>query len=403
MKGAETPPSVLQQSFIGDNMSDFMKKYKKAVEKDKARNAKLLPDPTYYLHTGSYSLNRLMSGKFEGGAPQGRIVSFGGHSSSGKSLVGASILAHNLKNGGIGIVIDSEGAIDNRFLAGVGIDVTDEDTMSRFLREGTSEITHCSRIVNNFIRDYAESGDDTRVVIFVDSLDNLFTDSETKDINTVGDLGGDQGQRAKQLKRMLLSWTHSISTLNITIICSKQVYVEQDKFKAYEEPWVFTESLKYPCSQIIVVEKLQFKDKATKEHKGFTLKAKSYKNRHTKEKQVAKIEVPFKDGLDPYAGLLEIAEQLGVVIKNNAWYSFANDNADMPKFQRKTAENDPDTMEAILTLCCKANDEELVLEPNLDEYLSELDKPSEETQESGKARRQRKANEALEDSDDDSE
>lgn len=375
----------------------FMDNYKKKMSKEANLDVGLLPDPEYFLHTGSYSLNRLMSAKFEGGAPQGRLVGVGGHASSGKSLVGASILAENLKSGGYGVIVDSEGALDNKFLQNVGIDVTDEDVTNRLVRTATSQIGKCSRVVNKFIQDYSEEGDTTPVVILVDSLDMLFTDSEQAAIEKEGELGGDQGQRAKQLKRMILSWTHSVSKLPITIICTKQVYVEQDKFKAYEEPWVFTESLKYPFSQIIIVEKLQWKDKTTKEHKGFTLKAKSYKNRHAEERQVAKIEVPFgKSGLDPYAGLIEIAEQFDVVKKNGGWYTMD----DGTKFQKKAAEADTELMQRILKMCIAANDEDVAIEANLDDYVSELDDPN--SPESIKAKRQRKAQEGFEDDDDNS-
>lgn len=357
------------------------------MNKEASVDIGLLPDPEYFLHTGSYSLNRLMSGKFEGGPPQGRLVGIGGHSSSGKSLVGATVLAQNIKNGGYGIVVDSEGAVDNRFLKGVGFDPEDPQYEGQFTRMGTSKISQCSKVVNKFIKDYVENEEDTPTVILIDSLDMLFTDSEQDSIESKGDLGGDQGQRAKQLKRMLLSWTHSICRLPITIICSKQVYVEQDQFKAYEEPWVFTESLKYPFSQIVIVEKLQYKDKNTKEHMGFTLKAKSYKNRHAKEKQVARIAVPFSNGLDPYAGLLEIAEQFGVIVKNGAWYSFKNGEGN--KFQRKSVESDPKMMELILDLCKQANDEEVGLDANLEDYISELESPS-ASKESATEKRKRK-------------
>lgn len=342
----------------------FMKKYKQQLSKSADISVELKP-PQYYLHTGSYSLNKLMSGRFEGGTPQGRLVCLAGHSSSGKSLVAASLVAEVIKQGGFALVIDTEEALDESYMQRCGVD-TESDN---YLRVGVATIPKCSKVVNDFIKDYRESGETQRAIICVDSLDNLLTESEQNNVDSKGEMGGDQGQRAKQIKAMLKPWTHSISSLPITIVCTKQVYQEQDKIKALSEPWVITASTEFAFSQIIVFEKLGFKDKTSNEHKGFTLKARSYKNRMAKEKQVVKVEVPFDKGLEPYAGILEIAEQYGVVSRSGAWYTFGDE-----KFQRKKAEADPEFMHKMLEAVIAIDDDSREVYANLDEYVTEADK-----------------------------
>ena len=83
----------------------FMDDFGKEMSKNKNLDVGNLPAPTYFLHSGSYSLNKLMSGRLDGAIPQGRLVALGGHSSSGKSLVGASILAETVNNGGFGLAV----------------------------------------------------------------------------------------------------------------------------------------------------------------------------------------------------------------------------------------------------------------------------------------------------------
>jgi recombination protein RecA len=316
----------------------FMKKYKENMKK--AGFSTGLKPPQYYLDTGNYVLNRLMSDNFLGGSAQGRLVCFAGHASSGKSLVAGSHVASVVKEGGFALVIDSEGALDDDYMRACGVDVDDED---HYGYVGVSTVSECSKVIKDFITMYKDSGEDKKVLIVVDSLDNLLTDNERDSYDKKGEIGGDQGQRAKQIKTMLKPFTHTITSLPITIICTKQVYKEQDQIKAYAEPWVFTSSLEYAFSQIIMFEKLQFKDKSSGEHKGFTLKAKVYKSRVSKEKQVAKVEVPYEGGMDRYSGLLDVAEQFGVVTKAGAWYTFGEE-----KFQRKKAEADLDFMKKIL-------------------------------------------------------
>jgi recombination protein RecA len=332
-----------------------------------------------------------MSGSLTGALPQGRMVALGGHSSSGKSLVGASIVAEVINQGGYGVIIDSEGAMDEGYLLGVGLDIESKN----FKRFGTPLISQCGLVVNKFIKKYRDDELTEKAVILIDSLDMLFTDGESKAIDKEGILKGDQGQRAKQLKRMLMMWVHKISKLNITIVCTKQVYVEQDDKVAFNEPWVFTEALKYAFSQIIIFEKLVFKveEGKVKVDKGFTMKARSYKNRIAKEKQVVKIEVPFDLGLDPYAGILEIAEQFKVITKGGSWITCGKE-----KRQGKIkAEADKEFMQMILDECLKVDSKSMEVHADLSDYTAESDDPSivdePDVMKSAKAKRQAKAKE----------
>jgi len=376
----------------------FMDEFEELISKDKDLDVGNLPPPAYFLHSGSYSLNKLMSGTLTGALPQGRLVALGGHSSSGKSLVGASILAEVINQGGFALVIDSEGAMDDGYLAGVGLDTTHKN----FKRIGTPMMSKCSSAVNKFIKNYRIAGETTPAVVLIDSLDMLFTDGESKAIDKDGVLAGDQGQRAKQTKRMIMSWVHSISKLNITIVCTKQVYVEQDKQKAFNEPWVFTEALKYAFSQIIIFEKLVFKveEGDKKIDVGFTMKARSYKNRIAKEKQVVKIEVPFDQGLDPYAGILEIAVQYGVVTKGGSWLTCGKEK----RQGKKKAEADIEFMKMVLEECMKVDNKGREVHADLSDYTAESDDTSStkesKVQKSAAARRKEKVKDGLEDAKD---
>lgn len=368
----------------------FLDKYKKEVaNKDGSIVVEILEEPKYFLSTGSYSLNKLMTGNLAGAIPQGRLTALGGHSSSGKSLVAASILGQILEEDGMAVCIDVEGALSRKYLTSCGVDVDNPN----FIRISLNRINKCSNAVNKFIKDYKAAGMTIPTVIMIDSLDMLLTEGEEKQIRIKGELAGDQGQRAKQLKRMIGPWVHPIQSLPISIVCTKQVYKEQDQLKAYEEPWVFTPSLEYAFSQIIIFEKLQFKKKDSEgkvEHLGFTLKAKSYKNRIAKEKQVVKVEVPFSGGLDPYAGIVEIALQYEVVTKGGAWYHFEGE-----KFQGKKAlETNEEVMQRVLKAVMKVDTDDREVYANLDDYVAESEKSS--RPETAKTKRERLALEAQE-------
>jgi recombination protein RecA len=350
-------------------MSSFMEKYKKNLAKQDGLNLELLP-PTYFLNTGNYALNKLMTGDFEGGIPQGRLACFSGHSSSGKSLVAASTIAQIIKDGGYGFVIDSETSLDSAFMTNCGVDVDSPN----YQYIGVDGIPQATAQVNNILKMYRETGETTRGLIVVDSLDMLLTDTEQKRLDSKGDIGGDQGQQAKQLKATLKTWVHSLNNLPVSIICTKQPYVEQDPIKALENPWKITESLKFAFSQIIMFEKLQFKkeENGKKSHRGFTLKSVSYKNRIGREKQVVKIEIPFDHGVEPFSGLIEIATEFGIISKNGGWYTPVAFEG--PKFQQGKAEGDIDFMNVLLEQIKSVNNKDMEVNAALDDYVSESEK-----------------------------
>lgn len=71
----------------------------------------------YFVDTGNLAINYCCSGKFtKGGIPGGRLTEIYGPSASSKSLIGTNILAGVQKLGGIGIILDTENAINGQFI-----------------------------------------------------------------------------------------------------------------------------------------------------------------------------------------------------------------------------------------------------------------------------------------------
>lgn len=368
----------------------FMTDYKKKQTKKPNINTQLLP-PDYFLHSGNYALNKLMTGNFAKGLPQGRLTMFSGHSSSGKSLVAASVVASVLNEGGFAFVIDSETSLDEDFMKGCGVDVENEN----YNYIGVDGIPEATAEVNDILKMYRQTGEQTRGIIVVDSLNMLLTATEIDNVEKDGTIKGDQGQQAKQIKATLKTWIHSVNSVPVTIICTQQPYVQQDKTLAYEDPWVITESWKFAFSQIIIFEKLVFKEKVGKNkvHKGFTLKSKSYKNRFARERQVVKIEIPFDNGVDPFSGLIEIAVEYGVVSKNGGWFTPVTYEG--AKFQQKKAEADYDFMNMLLEEIKKVDSDDREVNADLNDYVTEI-LPEEDPGESMRKKREKNAKKKAE-------
>ena len=108
-------------SALADNLNKQFKDTKVAYFLD---GSDITPtDIKDFVSTGSTLLNLAISNKPNGGVAVGRITEINGLESSGKSLIGAHILAETQRKGGVAVYIDTETSVSREFLEAIGIDV----------------------------------------------------------------------------------------------------------------------------------------------------------------------------------------------------------------------------------------------------------------------------------------
>lgn len=298
---------------------DFLKNVTKDLQKAGIAVGASEP-PRYWFSTGNYVLNKLISGSFLRGIPQGRIVSLAGPSGVGKSFLVASAVREAQKQGAHAVVLDSENALDDAFMSAIGVDVEENYTYVP-----VDTIPQCKKVVSSLLNSYTkEYSDDLanapKLLIIVDSLDMLITETEQAHFKD-GVTKGDQGQRNKQLKAMLREFVQAVKRPNVSMIVTSQVYKNQDVTNG-EGVWIISDAVKFSLSQIVLLTKLKLKDGTTKEVQGIRMKCEGVKTRFTKPFQTVTIEVPYDKGMDPYNGLIEIAIDMGVVEQRGAWCFF---------------------------------------------------------------------------------
>lgn len=303
---------------------DFIKSFTKELDKMDGVGTSSLP-PRYWYSTGNYVLNHIISGSYHKGIPQGRITDIAGPSGAGKSFITANLVAAAQREGASILIVDSENALDDEFMRKIGVDVDRPD----YLYAGVNTIPEASKVVSSFLNGYkdsvGESEDAPQVLIVIDSLDMLMTETELEHFEK-GVTKGDQGQKNKQLKAMLRTFVQAIKQLNVAMICTSQVYKNQDILNG-EGVWIVSDAVKYAASQIVLVQKRKLKD-SSKDAKagdvaGVRMICEGYKTRFTKPFQKVEIEVPYETGMDATSGLLEIAVAAGIVVKKGSWYSMA--------------------------------------------------------------------------------
>lgn len=300
--------------------NDFLKAFQKELESIEGVGTSSVP-PRYWYSTGNYVLNRIISGSFYKGVPQGRITNLAGPSGAGKSFVAANLVKSAQEAGASVLIVDSENALDDEFMGKIGVDTKRDD----YLYAGVSTIHQTTAVVSAFIKgyrkDYGNDPDAPPVFILIDSLDMLITDTEQDNYNK-GVQKGDQGQKNKQLKQMLRTFVQDIKLLNVVMVVTSQVYKNQDVTNG-EGLYIVADAVKFSASQIVLLTKLKLKDKTTADIHGIRMKCEGNKTRFTKPFQTVTIEVPYETGMDPYSGLKEVAVEMGSVIKKGSYWVIA--------------------------------------------------------------------------------
>ena len=300
---------------------DFLKNFQKEIDSIEGISTSSSP-PRYWYGTGNYVLNKIISGNYHNGVPQGRITCLTGDSGSGKSFLSANLLRSAQQAGAFCLVIDSENALDDDFMSKIGIDpINNYQYISiSTIAQATSTI---SKFLKGYKKEYGESPTAPQIFILIDSLGMLITDTELENYDK-GVTKGDQGQKNKQLKAMLRTFVQDIKTLNVTMVCTSSVYKNQDLLNGLGL-WIVPDGIKYACSQIVLIQKRKLKDDSKDakvgDFSGVRMICEGYKTRFTKPFQKVEIEVPYEAGMDECSGLLQVAQQAGVVISKGAWNS----------------------------------------------------------------------------------
>ena len=302
-------------------MASMKENLKKAVSKIAGASTDSAT-PKFWISSGNYCINKIMSGNWERAVPQGRVTMFSGPSGSGKSFIIGNVIKQALEDGFFVAAIDSENALDDEYLQAIGVD-TESDN---YFYCSVKNMSSGSKTFQSITKGYNAAllngtlDDLPKILIVVDSLDFLFVDGMLEEYEKTGEMGSDQGLHAKKMRQLLNLMISDIKYIPAAVLVTKQVYVDQTKYAS--PPWKMSESIKYAVSQLMLVTRLLDKDVKSKEITGIRLKVFGWKTRFTKPFQQVEIVVPYDTGLNPYEGILQVAKGLGIVTLSGSWYVF---------------------------------------------------------------------------------
>lgn len=255
---------------------------------------------------------------------------------SGKSyLCAGSIIKHAQEQGIFVVLIDSENALDQSWLEPLGVD-TGEDKM---LKLNMAMIDDVSKTIHKFMEDYKTTPQEERpkVLFVIDSLGMLMSQTESDQFKA-GDLKGDMGRKAKQLKGLVTNCVNMFGAYNVGLVATNHTYASQDMFDP-EDKISGGQGFVYASSIVVALKKRKLKEDSdgnkTSDVHGIRAAAKVMKTRLAKPFESMELKIPYYGGLDPYSGLLELFEKKGVIEKDGNKLKYVDSQGNEHKEYRK--------------------------------------------------------------------
>ena len=286
-------------------------------------------DPTDWVSTGNYALNHLISGDFYKGIPLGKVTVFAGESGAGKSYFASGNIVKAAQDQGIFVVlIDSENALDEKWLKALGVD-TDE---SKLLRLSMSMIDDVAKTISEFMKDYrndydsVDAEDRPKVLFVVDSLGMLLTPTDVDQFGK-GDLKGDMGRKPKALTALVRNTVNMFGAYNVGMVCTNHTYASQDMFDP-DDKISGGQGFVYASSIVVAMKKLKLKEdadgKKVTDVRGIRAACKVMKTRYAKPFEGVQVKIPYETGMDPYSGLVDLFEKQGLLTQQGNRLKFVN-------------------------------------------------------------------------------
>ena len=317
-------------------------KFRKSITKSIEGLSIGFNDPTDWVSTNNYALNYLISGDFNRGIPLGKVTVFAGESGAGKSFICSGNLVKNAQKQGIyPILIDTENALDEKWLHALGVDTSPD----KLLKLNMAMIDDVAKTIVEFIAEYKTMNEEDRpkILFVIDSLGMLLTPTDVNQFEA-GDLKGDMGRKPKALTALVRNCVNMFGSHNIGLVATNHTYASQDMFDP-DDKISGGQGFIYASSIVVAMRKLKLKEdedgNKISEVKGIRAACKVMKTRYAKPFESVQVKIPYETGMNPYSGLVDLFEAKGMLKKEgNSLVYTTTDGEIIKQFRKAWERND---------------------------------------------------------------
>ena len=255
--------------------------------------------------TGSLSLDLALG---LGGVPKGRVIEIYGPESSGKTTVALHMVAEVQKRGGIAGFIDAEHALDPVYAKNIGVDI------------------------DNLYISQPDNGEQA-----------LVPKAEIE-----GDMGDSHvGLHARLMSQALRKLTGVISKSNCIVVFINQLREKVGIMFGNPETTTGGRALKFYASIRMDVRRIESL-KQGGEVIGSRTRIKVVKNKVAPPFKEAEFDIMFGKGISKEGDVLDLAANLGIIVKSGAWYAYQDAKIGQGRENAKLyLKNNPQIMEEV--------------------------------------------------------
>jgi len=292
---------------------DFFESLRKKVEsKVKGVHASIMSESVIatmseWIKTPTYDLNRIISGNLYKAMPTRQLTALVGMEGCMKSSLSVLLAADAQKQGFKVIIIDTERGISTDFCRRWGLD---PDKTMYFYTPWEHEI-------RTILAQIKETGEE-KLFIIIDSIGGIDRIKSYEDALD-GDPKADQGQLQKAIKTDLKLLLNIAISQNSIGIITAHTY---PTMSFIPQPDAISGGRAVRLLPTIILHLKKHSVKESKEVVGQNITVTTLKNRLYPPYQEAILNLDYIHGLDPMAGMVDLAVSAGIIEKSGSWYSY---------------------------------------------------------------------------------